>query len=301
MRIETRLTLSLVFCLTLGLAISAFISYQLESRQAKEEVKQKADMLLETGLAIRAYTINEVAPTLAQLQGSDGFHVQQVPSFSAQNTIARLEKKYPDYQYRETSLNPTNVKDRANDWEVSLIRDFQAKPELKEVSSEVGDAGDRRFFVARPIRLTDAACLQCHSVPAAAPPAMVAKYGSINGFGWRLGDVVALQVVEVPSQPSRDKALKSVLVTIASLACVFVLSAVVFLVLLRRHVTSPLERLTMAANAISLNGNSQEPASPAEGGQFAELNDAIVRLKTSVDSALRQIASIGNQRNGPDR
>jgi protein-histidine pros-kinase len=130
---------------------------------------------------------------------------------------------------------------------------------------------------------------------------MVAKYGSVNGFGWRLGDVVALQVVEVPSQPSRDKALKSVLVTIASLACVFVLSAVVFLVLLRRHVTSPLERLTMAANAISLNGNSQEPASPAEGGQFAELNDAIVRLKTSVDSALRQIASIGNQRNGPDR
>lgn len=301
MRIETRLTFSLVFCLSLGLAISAFISFQLESRQAKEEVKQKADMLLETGLAIRSYTTEEVAPTLRLLQGDMGFNVQQVPSFSAQNAIRRLEKKYPDYQYREPSLNPTNVKDRANDWEVGLIRDFQAKPDLKEVSAEFGDSGDRRFYVARPIRLTNPACLQCHSVASAAPAAMVVKYGTTNGFGWKLGDVVALQVVEVPAQPSRDKAIKSVLVTVGSLACVFVLSAVVFLLLLRRHVTHPLERLTLAANAMSVHGHTQDVSEPVEGGQFADLHDAIIRLKASVDSALRHIASFGKQDNGADK
>ena len=295
MRIETRLTLSLACCLCLGLAISAFISFQLESRQAREEVKQKADMLLETGLAIRAYTTDEIAPTLHQMQGDAGFNVQQVPSFSALNTIRRLGKKYPEYQYRESSLNPTNVKDRANDWEVSLIREFQSDAKRVEISGEIGDRADKRFYVARPIRLTNPACLQCHSVPAAAPAAMVAKYGTVNGFGWKLGDVVALQVVEVPSQPANDKALRSVLVTVGSLACVFVLSAAVFLLLLRRHVTHPLERLTQAANSISVDGHALEPLELAKGGQFSDLHDAIIRLRASIDSALKRIASFSKQ------
>ncbi len=290
MRIETRLTLSLAFCLCLGLTISAYISFQLESRQAHDEVKQKADMLLETGLAIRAYTSDEIAPTLLKLQGDSGFNVQQVPSFSAQNTIQRLRKKYPEYQYREPSLNPTNVKDRANDWEVGLIRTFQSADKPMELSGEIGEGSDRRFYVARPIRLTNPACLQCHSIPAAAPAAMVAKFGPVNGFGWALGDVVALQVVEVPSQPARDKALRSVLVTVGSLACVFVLSAAVFLLLLRRHVTHPLERLTRTANSISVDENSKDGSIAAEGGQFSELQDAINRLKSSIDSALKRVA-----------
>jgi hypothetical protein len=291
MRIETRLTLSLAFCLCLGLAISAYISFQLESRQAKEEVQQKADMLLETGLAVRAYTSDEIAPILQLLQGNAGFNVQQVPSFSAQNAIGRLGKKYPDYQYREPSLNPTNVKDRANDWEVGLVRQFQSQDTLKELSGEIGEGHDKRFYVARPIRLNNPACLQCHSTPAAAPAAMVAKYGSVNGFGWKLGDVVALQVVEVPSQPAEKKAFRSVLTTVGSLACVFVLSAAVFLLLLRRHVTHPLERLTQTANAISVSGQAQDAFAPAEAGQFSELHEAIVRLKTSIDSALKRIAA----------
>jgi len=301
MRIETRFTLSLAFCLCLGLAISAYISFQLESRQARDEVKQKADMLLETGLAIRAYTTEEVGPALQTLQaqqGGAGFNVQQVPSFSAQNAIHRLAKKYPEYQYREPSLNPTNVKDRANDWEVGLIREFQAQDKLGELSGEIGVRGERRFYVARPIRLSNPACLQCHSVPSAAPAPMVAQYGPVNGFGWKLGEVVALQVVEVPSQAAHDKALRSVLVTVGSLACVFVLSAAVFLLLLRRHVTYPLERLTQAAHSISVDGAHGLPAAFAvkEAGQFSELHEAIVRLRVSMDTALKRIASF----NKPD-
>ncbi|HSI49230.1 MAG TPA: DUF3365 domain-containing protein [Ideonella sp.] len=297
MRIESRFTLSLAFCLCLGLAISAYISFQLESRQARDEVKQKADMLLETGLAIRAYTSEEVGPALQSLQGGTGFNVQQVPSFSAQNAIHRLAKKYPEYQYREPSLNPTNVKDRANDWEVGLIREFQAKDKLGELSGEIGVSGDGRFYVARPIRLSNPACLQCHSVPSAAPAPMVAQYGPVNGFGWKLGEVVALQVVEVPSQAAHDKALRSVLVTVGSLACVFVLSAAVFLLLLRRHVTYPLERLTQAAHSISVDGaHAQQPAfAVKEAGQFSELHEAIIRLRASMDSALKRIAAFSKQ------
>lgn len=300
MRIEVRFALTLAFCITLGIGIAAYISFQLESRQAHEEVKQRADMLLETGLAVRAYTSEQITPALHDAAGTE-FHVQQVPSFAAQSTIHKLQAKYPEYKYREPSLNPTNVRDRASDWEVGLLREFQNDPKRTELSGELATDSEHRFYVARPLRLKDAACLQCHSTPAAAPAAMVAKYGATNGFGWRLGDVVALQVVEVPSRPARDKAFKSVLVTVGSLASVLVLSSAVFLLLLRRHVTHPLERLTLAAHDISVNGQAGAPVAPVEGGQFRDLHDAITRLKASVDSALQRMQNAGKPNDKSDQ
>ncbi len=170
---------------------------------------------------------------------------------------------------------------------MGLLRQFRADPERQELVGEHGEGEQRRFYVARPIRIKSEACLQCHSTPAAAPAAMLAKYGSAHGFGWRLGEAVALQLVEVPTGPARQKAWSSVLVTVGSLACVFVLSAAVFLLLLRRHVTHPLEALTRAAHLESLHSESQGGQLPGVGGQFGELQAAIQRLKLSLDRALR--------------
>jgi hypothetical protein len=38
--------------------------------------------------------------------------------------------------------------------------------------------------------------------PAAAPPAMLIQYGSMNGFGWKLGEIVGAQIVSVPATVS---------------------------------------------------------------------------------------------------
>lgn len=285
MRIETRFAWNIAFCFCFGVTVAGYISYRQESRQAHEELKQRADMLLETALAVRAYTVDQVAPAMNKLKDAE-FHAFQVPSFAAQDAMRRLNKKFPEYRYRESSLNPTNVGDRANDWEVSLLREFQSNPELRELVGESGAGRDRRFYVARPIRMTSPSCLQCHSTPDVAPPAMLAKYGPVNGFGWKLDDVVGLQLVEVPTADAEAKALNSVLITVGSLSCVFVLSAAVFLLLLRRHVTHPLELLTRVAHASSLDHEIDDAQLPAVGGQFRELQQAIERLKTSVDHAL---------------
>ncbi|MDD2882515.1 MAG: DUF3365 domain-containing protein [Rhodoferax sp.] len=286
MRIETRFAWIIGFCFCFGVSVAGYISYKLESRQAHDEIKLKANMLLEAALAVRAYTGNDVAPVLQTLQDND-FHAAQVPSFAAQNTMARLAQKFPDYKYRESSLNPTNLNDRASDWEVGLLREFQADAKLLELDGEIGSGKNQRFYLARPIRMSSSACMQCHSTAAAAPVAMVAKYGPVNGFGWKMGDVVGLQLMEVPTAPAREKAFNSVLVTIGSLTCVFVLSAAVFLLLLRRHVTDPLEMLTRVAHAASLDERGGSASLAMVGGQFGDLQQAIVRLRTSVDRAMR--------------
>lgn len=294
MRIETRFAWIIAFCFFFGLSIAGYISFKLEARQAREEVKLKADMLLETALAVRSYTVDEVAPALLNKSGdssnnsSHEFHPAQVPSFAAQNAMQRLATKFPDYRYRESSLNPTRLSDRASDWEVGLLRQFEADVQQKELVGETGSGKNQRFYVARPIRMSSAACLQCHSVPAAAPAAMLAKYGPLNGFGWKMGEVVGLQLVEVPTAPARDKAFNSVLVTVGSLSAVFVLTAAIFLMLLRRHVTHPLAALTKVAHAASLEDRATGAAESAQiPGEFGDLHQAILRLRASVDRALR--------------
>lgn len=286
MRIETRFAWIIAFCFCFGVTVAGTISYRLEIRQAHDEIKQKADLLLETAMSLRAFTSDELAPVLRSLSQTD-FHAAQVPSFVAQSTLLRLRDKFPDYRYRESALDPTNLNDRASDWEVGLLREFKADPERKELTGETGEDKTRHFYVARPIRLQSPACLQCHSTPAAAPQTMVAKYGASHGFGWKLGDVVAMQLVEVPTAPARARAWNSVLVTVGSLSCVFVLSAAVFLLLLRRHVTHPLEALTRAAHMESLHVEPQSGDLAGVGGQFADLQAAILRLKLSLDRALR--------------
>lgn len=288
MRIETRFTWIIAFCFCLGVCIAGYVSYTLEVRQGAEEIRLKADMLLETGLAVRAYTADQIAPVLSAEQG-DKFHSAQVPSFAAQDVMRRLAEKFPNYKYRESSLNPTNLGDRASDWEVGLLREFSADSNRKDLFGQAGSDKDRHFYLARPIRIHSAACLQCHSTPHAAPAAMIAKYGPVNGFGWKLGDVVGLQLVEVPTEPTRIKTVNSVLVTVGSLSCIFVLSGVVFLHLLKRYVTRPLESLTRVAHESSTEYPLGDKPFSDDGGQFGTLHQAIVRLRASVDHALTKV------------
>ena len=118
--------------------------------------------------------------------------------------LHQVQKDFPDYSYKEAALNPTNPSDRATTWESDIINVFKNDPELAEfVASRDTPSGPFLTF-ARPFRLTDTACLACHSTPAAAPPTMVDLYGNSNGFGWQLNDVIGAQIVSVPMSVALD-------------------------------------------------------------------------------------------------
>ncbi len=293
MRIEFRFGLILAVCFALGVAVAGYISYTLEFRGAHEEVIEKSRVLLEVGTSMRAYTSEEIAPLVRTL-GFDGpFHPQMVPSYGAQSTLAKLHKQFPDYVYRESSLNPTNVADRASDWEVGLIRAFQRDSDLKEWSGETGEGDALRYFLARPLRMKSPDCLQCHSTPDVAPKPMVAQYGAGNGFGWVMGDIIGIQIVEVPVLPTKLKAVHGVLVTVGSLTCVLVLTMAIFLLLLRHYVVSPLETITRTTKSTSLGADAGDVgAATWIGGQFHDLEQSIHRLKVSLEEALRMFNSL---------
>jgi len=286
MKIDVRFAVILGLSLLGGLAIAAYVSFSLAARQARDDLALSASLLLETAQAVRGYTSEEIAPLMPDLAESSDFHPQSVPSYGAQSTIRRLDKAFPEYSYREASMNPTNPGDRATDQEAGLLLAFRDRPELKELSGEVGDGKEVHFYLARPIRVDAPACLDCHGSADHAPKALLARYGSNGGFGYRLGDVIGIQRVLVSVKPWRDKAIAQVWLTLVSVGCIAVLSLATFMLLLRKYFIRPLNRITRFAEATSL-GEAPDPhvAGGSLGGQFSDLREAIERLKTSVERA----------------
>jgi hypothetical protein len=149
------------------------------------------------------------------------FHPQSVPAFAATQTFAYLREKFPDYFYKESTLNPTNPRNRATDWESDVVNQFRAGSTLAEFIGTREASTGTTLFLARPIKVDNVSCLECHSTPDKAPAEMIKLYGRDNGFGWKLGDIIGAQIVTVPVSVPVRMAENAFLVIIAWLAGAF--------------------------------------------------------------------------------
>ncbi|MBS0660837.1 MAG: DUF3365 domain-containing protein [Verrucomicrobia bacterium] len=127
------------------------------------------------------------------------FHPQSVPAYSATEIFNYFRGQYPDYTYKEATLNPTNPRDRTVDWEADIVNKFRAQPDLTELYGSRQGEGGKMMYIGKPLKITNASCLVCHSTPDRAPPEMIKIYGSSNGFGWQMNEIVGAQIVSVPA------------------------------------------------------------------------------------------------------
>src|ERR1700761_6788663 len=122
MRLETRLLAVTALSFSAAVLIAGFLSFRIEIRQARDDVDGKARMLIESAAAVRDYTDNEIAPLVDHVTDT-GFLPQQVPAYAAHATMLNLQRQYPEFQYHEAGVNPTNTSNRASDWEAGLVRE----------------------------------------------------------------------------------------------------------------------------------------------------------------------------------
>ena len=126
------------------------------------------------------------------------FHPQSVPAFAATEIFGYLREKFPNYFYKEATLNPTNPRDRATDWETDIVNQFRGDTGQSEMSATRDTPNGISLFLARPIKVNNVSCLECHTTAEKAPVEMVKLYGTANGFDWKLNDIIGAQVVSVP-------------------------------------------------------------------------------------------------------
>lgn len=286
MKLLVKFNLVFIAVFVLGWLATGAVTRSLLDRHAQQEVLQHARFLLEKALAVRNYTSTQVAPLL-ETQMRYGFLPQSVPAFSATEVLAKLQKAYPDYSYKEATLNPTNPRDRAVAWEADVIGEFKKAPESKEFVGQRDTPAGRALYIARPIRISDGACLRCHSTVDAAPKALVERYGTANGFGWQLHEVVGAQMVSVPMAVPMARSQQTWTTFMAFFSAVFVATGVALNLMLWAMVIRPVTQMARLAERVSL-GEADVPAFAAQGrDEIAVLGQSFTRMRRSLAKAMK--------------
>jgi hypothetical protein len=233
--VKSRIKLNIVLILIMAAILGGGGWYinQLVNEQRDQKVVEQASMLMEQALAVRAYTVQHIKPELdARL--SEKVLPQTVPAFAATETFENFRKVFPAFRYKEAVLNPTNPRDLAADHERAIIEKFVANPELKEQSGVILVNLKRVYYVAKPIRITNPACLVCHDTPERAPTTQLAVYGEKNGFGWKLNEVVGAQVASVTASERDEQANQLFLTLFGLLAAALLVVLITINVLIGR-------------------------------------------------------------------
>ncbi len=288
MKLIIKFNLVLLLVFAIGFAVVGYFSNRLLQRNAKQEILENARIMMEAALAVRAYTNTQIKPLL-ETQLKYSFLPQSVPAYSANEYFNQLRKTFPDYSYKEATLNPTNPVNRATDWEADIIRYFRQTPTQTEEVGERDTPNGRVLYIARALKIKDAKCLFCHDTPDLAPRTLIDRYGSANGFGWKLNDVITAQIVSAPMQLPVQRARIAFAGFMVSVAAVF---AAIFLALnamLVLLVTRPVQRLSHIADEVSM-GNMNAPKFQLSGNdEIAKLSQSFGRMRKSMAEALKML------------
>jgi len=211
---------------------------------------------------------------------------QSVPAYSATEIFNTLRQNHPDYTYKEATLNPTNPRNRAVDWETDLVNEFRRDADVGELVGERDTPLGRALYLSHPIRVSNEACLQCHTTPAEAPASMLAVYGENNGFGWQMNETIGAQIVQVPmSTPvaMADETFHNIMLTLVAVMA-FVL--IVLNILLRLIVVRPITRLSAMADRVSHGDLDVVEAKVGSADEVSVLASSFNRMRISLVKAL---------------
>ena len=290
MRFGLRAKLNLLVIASAALAIGSFalIATPFLEFAARDEVMQRSRIMMKSAAGTRKYTSEEIAPIIAPLL--DGkFFPQAVSSYAAIKNFQILQAENPDYTYREPALNPTNPASRATDWEADIIEDFRAHPEKTELINERTTHAGPVLSLSRPLR-AGAACLMCHGRVETAPPTLIANYGNQHGFGWKLDEIVAAQIVSVPMAVPLQNAAKIRNSVIALLGGIFIVLIVILDLFMGILVIGPVKRMSAIALEASM-GNADVPEFVRHGSdEIAALSASFNRMRRSLQEALKLLS-----------
>ena len=288
MRLRTKFNLVLFMVFLVSLVITGLISYRMLQHNARDEVIQNAGIMMQAAFSMRGYTVQQVKPLL-EMQLQRVFLPQSVPAYAATEIFNMLRTNYADYTYKEATLNPTNPRDRATDWEADIVQKFRNDSSRLQIIGERDTPTGKSLYLARPIQIKDQNCLVCHSTVDAAPETMIKLYGTANGFGWQHNEIVGAQIVSIPMSVPIQKATSAFYTFMGSLLGIFVLIFVVLNLMLNSIIVRPLARMAQLADEIS-TGSLNLPEFPATGkDEVSVLARSFNRLRRSLEKAMKMM------------
>jgi HAMP domain-containing protein len=271
---------------------SQAVMVRLFAIDAVHRVDKQASLIMATMEGVREYTAVQVEPIISPLNGDgDSFRAQGVPSYAAQAVFENVNKNqlYSHYSYKEPALNPMNIDDLATDDERRIIAFFQANPSLSKVSGQIRTRGELIHYFAEPLRVNSNSCLVCHSTPERAPASLVARYGRNHGFGWKLNDLIGIQLVQVPLQSIQIGVRRTILAATLGLLLALIILAMLTNAILDKILLAPMRCVSHKANEASLDPTAVEFDESRRSDEIGELAKSLERMRQSLLIAMRML------------
>jgi HAMP domain-containing protein len=292
-KLKQKFTIFLLAILLIGLTLVGGALATVLKLDTEKEIISQALILMETMNSVREYTNNQVKPELVD-QIDTEFLPETIPAYSAREVFENLRQKnseYRDFFYKEATINPSNLRDKADNFEKQLVEKFIANTNTKELTGFRAAPSGQLFYIARPIQITNESCLECHSTPDIAPRSVIERYGSVNGMGWKLNEIVGTQIISVPAKKVFDRARQSFILIMAIISLVFIVVILLVNYLLNRNVIRPLNRMARVAEEVS-TGYMDAEFEQTSNDEIGNLAEAFKRMKLSLTMAMTRLSQV---------
>jgi signal transduction histidine kinase len=268
-RLGRKFSLVLSIIWLLGGSATIFTLANHVNAQAEQTVKERAEIVLTAMQAARNYTQDHIQPLVEAYSVEDNTFTQEIiPNFAARRIFSDFRQQDPaflDYLYKEAAINPTNPANLADEFEAGLYPQMRSLDQVPPgtISGYRQLEGQKFFYLARPLVMTDVSCLDCHGSASDAPAPLLNLYGDRNGFGWNLNEIVATQIMYVPADMIFDRGRQNLWTVTKTFLSVFAALFFTINLLLWRTVIRPLGILTGTAKQISACSiESKQPTLP---------------------------------------
>lgn len=289
MGIRSRLILIMGIFSFIATMIIGFASYKLSARNAIVEAENKGQLLFNYIVSYRKYFKEHQRALVMELVEENRFYPELMSGFVATRGIWDIfSEKNSGYHFKQASLDPLYSGNKADKEEEKMIEIFRKNSEMKKQEGVLEKNGEKFFYMAYPIRITEKGCLRCHGDPADAPKDQIEIYGTVNGYDWKFGDTVSAYVVYVSIHEALQGAKRTAgLLFLIGIGCFFIaLLGVGFF--LDRQVIQPIEYLSDRTEEISQGKNLQEKFVHASNDEIGILAQAIEHLRLSVIRASKR-------------
>jgi len=281
--IRRRILSVLVIVYLVSMVATAGIGWMVLKADAVKVAEEKTDLFLATMNASRSYMVEHLRPQTKKLLPGTYFPEASVGIVMLSSIGRMLQEEHPDYVYRVASLNALNPANLADNAEAGIIARFEDQGG-KRWDGFVERNGQSYYTVATPMKAKPG-CMRCHSVPDVAPKALVAKYGTEAGFGYKNGEVVGATFAYMPISVALDEARKKLAVFIAGFSLFFLIVLLVVDRVLVSSVIRPIERFVDDADAVS-KGDMSRNFEVNSQDEMQTLAKAFNRMKISIQKSM---------------
>ncbi len=289
MSIRTRFLLLIGILSLLATLGIAYASYQFSVNSAVEEAKAKGQIVFDYIESSRQYYKQHQRKLIMELIPKNEFIPELQSGFTLTRGVAEtFLKKNPDYVFKQASLDPLHLPNKADKDDLEIINTFKKQPNKKYDDGRITKNGKSYYFFAKPIKVEEEKCLRCHGDPVNAPEEQKRIYGTEHGYNWKLGDIASAYIVYVPLQKAFDLAKKESFNLVFIGAVIVAVMMAVLWFFFNLYIISPISMLEKRATEISLGKNLSETIATSTNDEIGSLARSIDRLRISVEKMLQR-------------